>query len=244
MATNPYVEARGQWDERYADLLLGKRNWQIAASGLLAATLALPYMVAAGRVVPAVLISGTDADLPGPILGQVSQNVFHSATGKYIPIPQGRRLIGAYQNASKYGQRRVQIAWQRLNFPNTSSINLPQIRGTDRNGCAGFGDQADNHYLATFGNAALMSLISAGQMVGQMTAFRRRRNLRTIRLLPPNSWQWRERWRALQLLVSPDDSALQMIGSGLNRSPTIEIRPGDEFNVIATQDLVFAGRPK
>ena len=41
MAANPYVEARHEWDERYADLVLGKRNWQIAAGGLLAATLTL-----------------------------------------------------------------------------------------------------------------------------------------------------------------------------------------------------------
>jgi len=31
MESNPYFEARREWDERYADLVLGKRNWQIAA---------------------------------------------------------------------------------------------------------------------------------------------------------------------------------------------------------------------
>jgi type IV secretion system protein VirB10 len=50
-------------------------------------------------------------------------------------------------------------------------MNLPQMPGTDQNGYAGFADQVNNHYQATFGTAALMSLISAGQMVGQMTAF-------------------------------------------------------------------------
>jgi type IV secretory pathway TrbF-like protein len=41
MSGNPYVEARREWDERYADLVLGKRNWQIAAGGLLALSLIL-----------------------------------------------------------------------------------------------------------------------------------------------------------------------------------------------------------
>jgi len=123
MAANPYVEARRQWDERYPDLVLGKRNWQIAAGGLLAATLASPYTVVARSVIPAVLIIGINSDLPGPILAQVSQYVFDSATGKCILIPQGSRLIGAYQNVSTYGQRGVQIAWQRLIFPNTSSMS-------------------------------------------------------------------------------------------------------------------------
>jgi type IV secretion system protein VirB5 len=41
MESNPYLEARREWDERYADLVLGKRNWQIAASGLLLLSLIL-----------------------------------------------------------------------------------------------------------------------------------------------------------------------------------------------------------
>ena len=72
------------------------------------------FSVMAGSVIPAVLVSGINSDLPGPILAQVSQNVFDSATGKYLLVPQGSRLIGIYQNASTYGQQRVEIAWQRL----------------------------------------------------------------------------------------------------------------------------------
>jgi type IV secretory pathway TrbF-like protein len=41
MESNPYLEARREWDERYADLVLGKRNWQIAAGGLLLLSLIL-----------------------------------------------------------------------------------------------------------------------------------------------------------------------------------------------------------
>src|SRR5258707_1703816 len=88
----------------------------------------------AGSFLPAVLISGINSDLPGPILAQVSQNVLDSATGRSILIPQGSRLIGAYQNAPTYGQQRVQIARQRLIFPNTSSINAPQMPGADQSG--------------------------------------------------------------------------------------------------------------
>ncbi len=92
-----------------------------------------------------------------------------------------------YQNASAYGQQRVQIAWQRLIFPNTSSMDLPQMPGADQGGYAGFTDEVNNHYLRTFGTAALMSLISAGQMVGQMATFGGGGALRTLRLLPAES---------------------------------------------------------
>jgi type IV secretory pathway VirB10-like protein len=76
------------------------------------------YTVMAGSVIPAVLVSGINSDMPGPIIAQVSENVLDNATGQYLLIPQGSRLIGAYQNASSFGQQRVQIAWQRLIFPN------------------------------------------------------------------------------------------------------------------------------
>jgi type IV secretion system protein TrbF len=46
MSANPYVQGWREWEERYADLVIGKRNWQIAAGGLLLATIIL----AAGMV--------------------------------------------------------------------------------------------------------------------------------------------------------------------------------------------------
>ena len=145
---------------------------------------ASPYTVMTGSVIPAVMVSGINSDLPGPILAQVSESVFDSASGKTLLIPQGSRLVGVYRNASSYGQQRVQIAFQRLIFPDTSSMDLPQMPGSDQGGYAGFTDQVNNHYLATFGTAALTSLISAGQMVGQMAAFGGRRDVRRERLLP------------------------------------------------------------
>jgi len=147
-----------------------------------------PYTVMAGSILPAVLVSGINSDLPGPILAQVCENVLDSATGKYLLVPQGSRLIGAYQNASAYGQQRVQIAWQRLIFPNTSSMDLPQLPGTDQRGYAGFSDQVDHHYLATFGTAAVMSLISAGQAVGQMATFGGGVSYGPYGYYQPNQW--------------------------------------------------------
>jgi hypothetical protein len=180
-----------------------------------------------GKLTPTVLICGLNSDLPGPIL---------------ILIPQGSRLIGAYQNASTHWQRRVQIAWQWLIFPNTSSMNLAQMPGTDQNGYAGFADQADNHYLATFGTAALMSLISAGQMVGADDGVRRRRNLRTLRLLPARTVGdggrdgelcslWSVRW------TRPADDRQRSQSSAHDRD-TARLH---EFKVIVTQELVFVG---
>jgi type F conjugative transfer system protein TrbI len=91
-----------------------------------------PYTITAGNVIPALLVSGIDSDLPGPIVAQVRESVFDTATGRYMLIPQGSKLLGSYQNASAYGQQRVQIAWQRLISPtpraSTSLACLEPIR--------------------------------------------------------------------------------------------------------------------
>jgi type IV secretory pathway VirB10-like protein len=197
------------------------------------------YTVMAGSVIPAVMVSGINSDLPGPILAQVSQSVFDSATGKSLLIPQGSRLIGAYRNASAWGQQRVQIAWQRLIFPNTASMELPQMPGTDQGGYAGFADRVNNHYLATFGTAAVTSLISAGQMVGQMAAFGGGGTYGSYGYYQPNQWAMAGETAGSAASGQFGGAGQQMAAQGMNRPPTIEIRPGYQFDVMVTEDLVF-----
>jgi type IV secretory pathway VirB10-like protein len=200
-----------------------------------------PYTLMAGSIIPAVLVSGINSDLPGPILAQVSESVLDSATGRYLLVPQGSRLIGVYQNASTYGQQRVQIAWQRLIFPNTSNIDLPQMPGTDQSGYVGFSDQVDHHYLATFGTAAVMSLISAGQAVGQMATFGGGVSYGPYGYYQPNQWAMASQTTGSAASGQFGALGQQMMGQGLNRPATIEIRPGYQFDVMVTQDLVFPG---
>src|SRR5271154_2136878 len=198
-----------------------------------------PNTVVAGSVIPAVLVSGIDSDLPGPILAQVSENVFDSASGRSLLIPQGSRLIGISSSASSPGQQRVQIAWRRLIFPNTASMDLPQMPGTDQGGYAGFTDEVNNHYLATFGTAAVTSLISAGQMVGQMAAFGGGGTSGPYGYYQPN--QWATAGQTAGSAASAQMGALgqQRLNNGTDRPPTIEIRPGYQFDVMVTEDLVF-----
>jgi type IV secretion system protein VirB10 len=202
---------------------------------------ASPYTVMTGSIIPAVMVSGINSDLPGPILAQVSENVFDSANGKTLLIPQGRRLVGVCLNASTYGQQRVQIAFQRLIFPDTSSMDLPQMPGSDQGGYAGFTDQVNNHYLATFGTAALTSLISAGQMVGQMAAFGGGGTYGPLGYYQPNQWAMAGETAGSAGSAQLGGLGQQILGQGLNRATTIEVRPGYEFNVMVTEDLVFPG---
>src|SRR6516225_6334283 len=118
-------------------------------------------------------------------------------------------------------------------------MDLPQMPGGDQSGYAGFTDQVNNHYLATFGTAAVMSLISAGQMVGQMAALGGSGAYGPYGYYQPNQWAMAGEMTGSAASGQVGSVGQEVMGNGLNRPPTIEIRPGYQFNVMVTQDLVF-----
>lgn len=77
---------------------------------------ATPTVVSAGTLIPALFLTGINSDLPGQITAQVSQPVYDTPTGRYVIIPQGSVLIGAYDSRVTFGQNRVLLVWQRLRF--------------------------------------------------------------------------------------------------------------------------------
>jgi type IV secretory pathway VirB10-like protein len=200
---------------------------------------ASPFTVMAGSVIPATLVNGINSDLPGSVIAQVSENIFDTATGKSLLIPQGSRLLGDYSNAIVYGQQRVRVEFQRIIFPDTSSMDLPRASAADQAGYAGMSDQVNNHTLATFGTAALMAFISAGQTVGQIAAF----NNGGTRYGPygySNQWELASQSAGSGAAGQLGSVGSQVISKGLNRAPTLTVRPGLQLNVMLMSDLVFA----
>jgi hypothetical protein len=94
-------------------------------------------------------------------------NVYDTATGQYLLIPQGARLVGGYNSRVGYGQSGVQVAWQRVIFPDGSSIDLGGMAGLDAQGNAGLRDTVDHHYKQLFGFAVLTSMFDAALAVTQ-----------------------------------------------------------------------------
>ncbi len=120
------------------------------------------YELKRGSVIPATLITGINSDLPGRITAQVSQNVYDSATGHFMLVPQGTKLFGRYDSKVSFGQNRALVVWSDIIFPNGSTLQIGGMAGTDSEGYGGFSDKVDNHYLRTFGSAALVALIGTG----------------------------------------------------------------------------------
>lgn len=190
-----------------------------------------PYELRAGWVIPGVMISGINSDLPGQIVGQVSQDVYDTATGKYLLIPHGTRLVGTYSSDVGYGQEGVMIAWQRLVFPDGKALDLGSMPGADMAGYSGFRDQVNNHYFRIFGNALLLSGITATIAYSQD---RDQNNSNSSNQAPNMS---SEMSAALGQVFG--QAIAQVVQKNLNIAPTLEIRPGYRFNIMVTKDLAF-----
>ncbi|AAK90989.1 MULTISPECIES: IncP-type conjugal transfer protein TrbI [Rhizobium/Agrobacterium group] len=187
------------------------------------------YELKRGSVIPATLITGINSDLPGRITAQVSQNVYDSATGHLLLIPQGTKLFGRYDSKVSFGQSRVLVVWTDIIFPNGSTLQIGGMAGTDAQGYSGSRDKVDRNWLQTFGSAILIAVIGTG-----------------IDMAVPES-------STLATQDTASDAARRNFAETFGRvadrtiqrnmdvQPTLEIRPGYKFNVLVDQDIVFPG---
>lgn len=185
-----------------------------------------PYEIRVGSIIPAVMISGINSDLPGDIIAQVSQDVRDTRTGRYVLIPQGSKLIGRYDSHIAMGQERVMIAWYRVQFPDASTFDLDNMGAVDLAGYAGVKDKVNNHTWRIFKNAFLLSIIGAGASIAIGEGDNEDDNdpVNTLRA---------EMGRQFGQVGS------NMISRNLNIQPTLEIRPGYRFNVMVNKDLIL-----
>jgi type IV secretion system protein VirB10 len=181
------------------------------------------YIVQAGTVIPAALITGIQSDLPGQITAQVTENVFDSPSGRFLLIPQGAKLIGTYDSQVSFGQSRVLLVWDRIIFPNGKSIVLEHQPGADTEGYAGLEDGVDYHWGSLLKAAALSTLLGVGSEIGAtgtqndiVTALRRGSQ------------------------DTLNQSGQQLVRREINVQPTLTIRPGFPVRVIVNRDLVLA----
>ncbi len=188
-----------------------------------------PYTLRTGTVIPGLLLTAINSDLPGDIVGQVSHDVFDSRTERTLLVPQGARLIGTYDNQVAVGEDRLLVAWTRLIFPDGRSLRLPGLALKDEAGQTGAKDQVNTHWRRAFGSALLLSAISAGVQLSQPP--------QTSLLGTPSAGQV----AAGALGQELSNVALELLRRGMNTPPTITIRQGHPFNIFLNGDLVFTG---
>ena len=183
---------------------------------------ASPYMLSAGSLIPASLITGLRSDLPGLVAAQVSENVYDSATGQYLLVPQGARLIGNYDSVVAFGQRRALVVWQRIVLPDGSALQLDNEPATDPAGYAGVADQVDFHTWTLLKGVAISSLLGAGTNVS---------------LTGESDLVEAIRQSAQQYAATAGN---QITARNLDIQPSINIRPGFRIRLLVHRDLILA----
>jgi type IV secretory pathway VirB10-like protein len=183
------------------------------------------YELKAGSVIPGALVTAINTDLPGEVIGQVTENVYDSISGNYLLIPQGSKLLGKYQSLVTNGQNRALVVWQRLIYPNGNSIVLDGMPGTDESGAAGLQDKVDYHLdkLAE-GTALSTALAYAGNLA---------RN--------PNSSSGNNGQDVIGDTVAQQANRIgeKIIDRELDVQPTITIRQGWPLRVLVNKDMIL-----
>jgi type IV secretion system protein VirB10 len=180
-----------------------------------------PFVIQAGAVIPAALVTGLRSDLPGQITAQVTENVFDSPTGRHLLIPQGARLIGTYDNRVSFGQSRVLLVWTRMILPNGRSIVLERLAGADEQGFSGLEDGVDYHWGRLFLAAGLSTLLGVGLELGSNDESDVARAIR-------ESGQ-----------DTVGRTGEEIVRRQLAVQPTLTVRPGFPVRVIVNRDLIL-----
>ena len=186
---------------------------------------ASPYQVMAGTVIAAALVTGIKSDLPGDVIATVTSPVYDTATGKFLLIPQGSRILGRYNSQVSYGQSRVQMVWNRIILPDTSSLMLDNLVGTDPAGYAGVEDEIDRHWGRILAGAALTTLLGVG---AELAAPENRQDGNRIIIAGRDGLQ-----------DSVNQVGQEMTRRNMNIQPTLTARPGLPVRVIVNRDLAL-----
>ncbi|KLD74779.1 TrbI/VirB10 family protein [Xanthomonas hyacinthi] len=188
-------------------------------------TPASPYQVMAGTVIAAALVTGIKPDLPGNVIATVTEPVYDTATGKFLLIPQGARLMDKYNSQVSYGQSRVQVVWNRAILPDTSSFQLDNLVGTDAAGYAGLEDGVDWHWDRILAGAAMTTLLGIG---AELAAPESRQDGNRVIIAGRDGLQ-----------DTVNQVGQEMTRRNMNIQPTLTGRPGLPVRIIVNRDLVL-----
>lgn len=170
--------------------------------------------VTQGTLIPAVLETAIDTDVPGYVRAVVSADV-RSFDGSRVLVPRSSRLIGQYKSGLQAGQKRAYVIWTRLIRPDGVSVNIasPAIAFSGETGLSG---KVNTHFFERFGSAMLLSVIGGlSAVTGGGTA-------------------------GLVIASGGQSAAAAAVGQSANIGPTVRVRQGEPIRVFTARDLDFS----
>jgi type IV secretion system protein TrbI len=186
-----------------------------------------PFILMAGSIIPASLVTGLNSDLPGFVIGQVTENVYDTVTGRHLLVPQGTKIIGKYDSVVAFGQKRALVIWQRLIRPDGYSLVIDNLPATDEGGYAGLEDKVDYHTWALLKGIALATLLGVGTEVSIGNS--------------ENDIISAIRQSAQE---NTNQAGQQFVQRQLDVQPTLTVRPGWPLRIIVHKDLILEPYPQ
>ena len=172
--------------------------------------------VTQGTMIPAILETAINTDVPGFVRAVVSQDV-RSYDGSTVLVPRSSRLIGQYQSGLQAGQKRVYVIWTRVIRPDGVSVALGSP-ATGFDGTTGLAGEVNSHFFARFGSAMLLSVIGGlTSLAGGGTSV---------------------------VLGGGQDAAATALQQDGQRPPTIRVPMGEPVRVYTARDLDFSSAPR
>ena len=178
-----------------------------------------------GQWIEAVMVTQIRGDAPGPAIARAS-TPFWSRDRQRILIPRGARFVGRVQAVQGVNQSRLSVTFDRLIFDN-HNLRLP-FAGLSQAGEAGLQDKVKRHYLATFGAAGAVGVISGLTL----------RNTQSYGFNQPAGQAAR-----MEVGRSLGESTSAIMSRYLNRMPTLIIRAGHRIRIYFVSDLLVPRRP-
>jgi type IV secretion system protein VirB10 len=169
--------------------------------------------VSQGTLIPAVLETAIDTDVPGYVRAVVSADV-RSFDGTRVLVPRSSRLIGQYKSGLQAGQKRAYVIWSRVIRPDGVSVNIASP-ATAFGGESGLGGTVDNHFFQRFGSAMLLSVVGGLSAIGNSGS-------------------------AVVIGNQTQSAAAAAVGQSGQIGPTIRVRQGEPIRVFTARDLDFS----
>ncbi|EQD76308.1 Bacterial conjugation TrbI-like protein [mine drainage metagenome] len=113
-----------------------------------------------GSVIPAVLTSAIDSDLPGMITARTVSPVFDSIHERIVVIPRGSMITGFYSTDINAGQTRILASFTSIIFPDGWTVHLGGMTAADAYGRAGMPADVNNHFWTQFGSSFLIAALT------------------------------------------------------------------------------------
>lgn len=225
--TNPLMPSTAvALDRQWAD----QQQKQVKVEKVLEDGRNADYTIFQGSIIPAVILSKINSDLPGDIIAQTTQDIYDGVKGNHLIIPKGSKIYGVYNNDINTGQGKIMVAFQRIVLPGGRSISLPGMPGMDSVGQSGIAGDVDNHFLRLYGGSALVAAV--GAIVDSYS--RNNMNVASEDGQTTPGYGQQVTSASGRVLVDISRNILQRNNS---IRPTITVDQGEKFNILVKKDI-------